>query len=169
MNSNVIGDKNSFAIEWSLLKSNSPYGSVVLWLNGFQIGAKGASEYLYQLKSTLTILVEVKNELLKCYKNYLLLRVKDNEIWDVEEIGEYSIMASECSDDFGSRVFFDGNNFIILWQLVGKNYTYTGIKRRKLYRCEISDEVFTKVAYEFSLMYQDLYNNWDSYVKDLGE
>ena len=124
-NTTVIGDKEKFAIEFSVL-STEPYlmGHTLLWVASKKIGTYEEISMLdsvaHSLKS-LRILQDTPAEKLEKMVSEL---TKDNYLID-------TFCIDEAYDDFGIMVVKQKNQYVFLWKLLKNPYHKYGLDKNE--------------------------------------
>jgi hypothetical protein len=122
----IIGDKEIFAIDYSVTNFKSPIiGNVQIWINNIPIGYFNDEVYLHY------ILTSLKNILEKDVKvNFDLAQKSDEKIFNIllqKSVAEedkviiydkFIVQFGESFDDFIIRVINIGGGYKFLWKLV---------------------------------------------------
>lgn len=115
--STLIGNKKSFAIEYSFSDSKSKIGRMRLWVNGYYIGAFEDENILsvasYSLKKFTWPEVDKDIKSIANEKDIHNQIISGNDF----ENGEYFLSLGEAFDDFSLIGYVQNSNFIISWEL----------------------------------------------------
>jgi hypothetical protein len=161
MNTNLVGDKNIFAIEYSVLNVNSspPYGDCLLWLGGNSLGGIEGEAYLNivcdRLKGTSSI-----KDLLFLEKD--MYNLSDVELFNLmqDETERYWFLYTEGFDLFNKYIYRRDETFHFLWQLnrtVWKEFEPQGVSTQ-LFSTQVAISVYEEVVKQFRNALMKLYN-----------
>ena len=150
--SNLIGEKDKFAIEYDLTKSE-PYimGNMCVWVNNDYIGYFNEEIIISTAQYALNHLLQRLTQL----ENPLFNNQSQKEIYEIlssDEIdnGQYILTMGESFDDFIVYVIRKGNDMLFMWQLCDMPfYNYTNYDKNLKYK-SISIDYFIKCIREFN-------------------
>ncbi|BAY38148.1 hypothetical protein NIES2111_24930 [Nostoc sp. NIES-2111] len=156
MNENLIGDKTTFAIEYSILMvdPSPPYGNCIIWLEGNSLGGIEGEIYLTRVCQLLEAVILIKNKLFLEEPFYNLshtelfnLMRKDK----IDETSKYWFLYTEGFDLFDNYLYRRNDNFHFLWQLtpkVWKEFEPQGIPTQLL-SAQVAIGMYEKVVNQF--------------------
>jgi len=165
MNMNLVGNKNIFAIEYSVLMVNPspPYGDCLLWFGGNSLGGLEGEVFLTRVCSCLEGISSIKEQLfLEEYLNNLPeaelfnLMIKDK----IDETGKYWFMDTEGFDLFRNYIYRRNETFHFLWQLslrVWEEFEPQGVPTQ-LFSAQVPISIYEEVVGKFRNALMKLYN-----------
>jgi len=140
----LIGDKNSFAIEFTIENTqHNIMGHNILWLNNQYIGAWEDISILTLVLDSLYPMYLNQNDITDKDLNKILLDI-ENDTCTLD-----TLCIDDTYDDFEKRIFKQNDEFIFIWKLYKdsyftyKNYDYD------LKIARISIKKYDKVLLEF--------------------
>jgi len=154
--STLIGNKNNFAIEYSIVQL-LPHlmGNIRLWIGGYYVGYYDSPIILGTAASELDTIRQSYGEM--TIENIKNIDPKDIEksIYSDEsdEINQNmrSLMLADSTDDFLLYLYEDGDQLVFFWKLLEDhdldypNYDY------ELHTFPVSKYVYDKIVKEFSV------------------
>lgn len=164
MNEIVIGDKGTFAIEYSILMVNPspPFGYCKIWLGGHFMGGIEGEVYLTRICHLIESVTSIKNKL---FLEEYLYNLSDAELFElmrknkIDETGKYWFMDTEGFDLFHKYIYRQNETFNFLWQLtpeVWEEFGSQGISTQ-LFSAQVAICMYEKVAKEFRNELMKLY------------
>lgn len=165
MNTILIGDKEIFAIEYSVLTVNPspPYGDCLLWLGSNFLGGLEGEAYLNVICGCLEGDLFIKDQL---FLKKDLYKLSDTELFDLmkehklDEKGKYVFLYTEGFDLFRSYIYRQDETFHFLWQLdseVWKEFEPQGVSTQ-LFSAQVPISIYEEVVREFRSTLMKLYN-----------
>jgi len=130
----IIGDKNTFAIQYSHGQQDEKMGYVLLWLGGIYIGAWEDEVFFSYLQSGLQCIIEIKGRLMNfpfrddlpevIIQKMSDLSTRDPALYD--HVGSFG----ESFHDFFIICFLTDSKINLVWKLREKPFfTYPGYPR----------------------------------------
>jgi hypothetical protein len=121
MVNNIIGNREVFAVQYSLLQSNSflPYGDCKIWLGGNYLGGIEGEVYLAtvsKLLNSVCLIIEkliLPRDVFKLSASEIFRMMEEEQI---EEVGTYWFMYTEGFDLFSKYVYYQDEMLYFLWQ-----------------------------------------------------
>ena len=120
MNTNLIGNREIFGIEYLALTVSPPppYGHCRIWLEGMFLGDIKETNYLTSTCSSLEGLAKYKDRFVLAAQ---FVSLSDIELFNLFESGEttkdYGFLYIEGYDAFNSYAYYKQNHLYFLWQL----------------------------------------------------
>jgi hypothetical protein len=160
MNTNLIGDKAVFAIEYEVL-STELYGSCILWLGGNCLGGLEGEVFLDIVCQRLERISVLKNQIFLASDLYTL---SNTELFDlmqedkIDETGLYWFLYTEGFDLFRKYVYRQGEVLYFLWQLkqeVWPEFETQGISTQ-LFSFHLPISLYEEVTRQFKCALMEL-------------
>lgn len=164
----IFGDKDIFAIEFNLYEFSVPYGSVIVWHEGLELGTRfGGGEMLGYFNSVLKDL-ENKDFLFRHFEKFKDSNLTGKKFWDSFYHSRYKLSGSETFDEYSSIVFFDKKSYIVYWRKEHDTFKPNlGVNKNVTYRFEIEASYFENVIKRAIVLLDSLYPIWESLKKSL--
>jgi hypothetical protein len=164
MNKNLIGNKEIFAIEYSILKVNPspPYGDCLIWLGGNSLGGLEGEVYLNRVCELLEGNLSIKALL---FLEEHIYDLSETEIFElmldekIDEEGKYWFLYTEGFDVFNKYIYRRNETFYFLWQLAHRVWKYfepEGVST-KLFFAPVDISVYETVVNQFKNTLRELY------------
>lgn len=165
MNTTLIGNKEIFAIEYSVLMVNTspPYCDCLFWLGSNSLGGLEGEVFLTRVCSCLEGISSIKEQL---FLEEYLYNLSDVELFDlmredkIDETGKYRFMDTEGFDLFRNFIYRRNETFYFLWQLsprVWAEFEPQGVSTQ-LFSAQVGISVYEEVVREFRKALMKLYN-----------
>ena len=164
MNTNLIGDKQTFGIEYSMLMvdPSPPYGFCRIWLGGNFLGGLEGEVYLTSVFFNLKSVSSTKNSL---FLEDSLYSLSETEIFDlmkkdkISEDSKYWFMYTEGFDLYNKYVYRENEILNFLWQLRLEVYEEFELQyiSKQLFSSQVTIPLYEEVIEQFRIALREHY------------